>query len=262
MARRPHLRQSTISSSGTGYRPKAPPRFRFASIPWFALSVLTLAGLVGWWLFGSGKFSIRTVSVTGSVNPGVNQALNALKGKNILLLSTTQLESTLPHQQSSIAALHLIKGLPDTLRVNVTVRQPQLRWQSRDTQAFLDDAGIVFSLDPAPSPAALDGLPLVADPKAQPIVLGQPFVTPSFVQFVRKLHQNFHDRVHLDFASLAVGETTRELDVTTNNHLTIRFDTTRSLDPQLTTLAAVLSTYGSAIHESVDLRVEGRAFYK
>lgn len=262
MADRSHFRTATITGSVAGYRPSATstrPRWR---VPWPL--VLALAGLaiLGWFLFGSGRFTIRTIKITGSVNAGVSQSLDQLRGRNILLVSTRNLDASLPTAQSSIASLRIIKGFPDTLRVNVTVRQPRVRWKSNDQLALLDESGVVFTLDPPPTAAVADPLPLVTDPKNLPLKLGQPLVAPAFVGFVVDLSHTFHDRTKLELVGMSIGETVGELDVTTANHLMIRFDPTRSLDPQLATLASVLGTYGSDIHESVDLRVVGRVFYK
>ena len=260
--RRAQFRQSTISGPTTGYRPPVIRTGGFRLLSWSIVGVVLLASGLGGYLFGSGRFMVLSVVVTGSVNDGVNHALGQLNGKNILWLSTASLERELPNEQSSIAALHIIKGFPDTLRVNITVRQPLVRWQSGDKIFYLDQAGVIFSLDPNPDASVTDPLPLVRDPRAQPATLGRPFVTPAFVSFVTTLQTTFRDRIGIDLKGLTVSETTRELDGITGNNLTIRFDTTRLLEPQLATLASVLSTYKSAIHESIDLRVEGRAFYK
>ena len=104
---------------------------------------MLLASLT-WLMIGSKKFLIRTVIITGSVNDGVTQSLMQLKGRNILFVTTHQLESSLPKSQSSIAALQIVKGFPDTLRVNVAVRTPLVRWHSGDQQVYFirADAGI------------------------------------------------------------------------------------------------------------------------
>jgi len=262
MVRRSRFRQSTISGPTTGYRPPMTRAFIWARLPWPLIgSILAIAG-VSWFIFGSSRFIVRSVVITGSVNDGVTQALESLKGKNILLLSTTGLERELPHQQSSIATLRIIKGFPDTLRINITVREPLIRWQSGDQEFYLDQSGVAFLLDPKPLASVTDQLPFVIDPRSQTIELGRALVPESFVRFAVALRRQFRDRSGIDLTGMSVSETTRELNVTTSNRLTIRFDTTRSLDPQLTTLAAIITTFGSSIRESIDLRVPGRVFYK
>ncbi len=262
MARRIHFRQATIAGAVPGYRPARTRPSLLRRLPWPVIGLVVVGSALAWVAFGSEQFLVRSVIVTGTVNEGVSHALEALKGKNILLLTTGGLERSLPKSQSSIASIHIVKGLPDTLRVNVTVRTPLVRWQTKDQTVLLDQGGVPFTLEPPPPSSVTDSLPLVRDAHDQPVTLGMPLVAPGFVQFVADLQRSFRDRINLDLTNLSVGETTRELEGITSSHLKLTFDTTRTLDPQLKTLAAVLATYGSNIHESIDLRVEGRAFYK
>lgn len=219
-----------------------------------------MAGL-SWWLLASPTFAVREVVVSGSLNQTVAEALTRLKGSNIVLLRTEAIEHELPQHQSSIRELRIIKGFPSTLKIAVAVRAPIAAWQSGSDHFFIDRDGVAFQSEGELAGTA-DGLPVVTDERAQPVTLGAPLVSRAFVAFVGALDHDFSDQIGNAITSLSVGETTRQLTVHTDAGFLIRFDTTRSLDPQLTALRQVLDRSRSEIHEYVDLRVEGKVFYK
>lgn len=236
-----------------------PRRFFRRGLPWF-VGIGALGGLV-WLLIGSDVFTIRTVVIEGSVNGAIRSSLEQLKGTNLIVLSTGQLERSLPTGQSSLKLLHLVKGFPDTLRVNVSVRSPVLGWQSGDQRVLIDGDGVAFTLEDSVSNSAAE-LPNVVDRRAQPVTLGTVIVPRAFVRFVAELNPAVAARTGRTVQELSIDETTRAIDVRIDVPLTIRFSTSRSVTTQLDALSAVLDRYRDQIHESVDLRVEGRVFYK
>ncbi len=224
------------------------------------LSCLLTIGLA-WYTLVSSAFSVRSIVVNGTVNDSVSKAIEELQGKNIVRLATHRLERELPTQQSSLESIHIVKGFPDTLRVNVSVRTPVVAWKSGESTNWIDERGIIFSLEQPPDQSSRL-LPLVIDTLGQPVVVGKRFVTPTFLRFVQTLTTTFQDRIGTTISVLEINESTRNLDVVTDGNLRIRFDTTRGLDPQLLALAKILEAYRADIHEYVDLRVDGRVFYK
>ena len=229
-----------------------------------AIAVLSGIALIafGWYVFGSGHFKITTILIQGSLNDAVSHDLQSLKGKNIVLLSVRSYEEELPKRQSSLKSLHIVKGFPDTLKIDVSVREPIIVWKSGDKQYYLDSSGVAFTLEGIQTKVDDASLAKVTDSKSQPVEVGDQLVPRSFITFINQLSGEFKQKGGSAITGISIEETTRFVDVSTDSNITVKLDTTRSLDPQLAALAAVLNQYRSDIHQYVDLRVEGRAFYQ
>jgi cell division septal protein FtsQ len=228
--------------------------------------LLGLIGLAGptalvWLLAFSNVFTIKTVAIDGTVNAAVRSSLEQLMGTNLILLSTSRLERSLPTGQSSLALLRLVKGFPDTLRVNVSVRTPVIGWRSGDQLVLVDRDGVAFTLEESPTESAAS-LPVITDRKVQPVTLGTVIVPRSFVRFIAELKPAIESRTGRTVQELSIDETTRAVDVRIDVPLTVRFSTSRSVTVQLDALSAVLDRYRDEIHESIDLRADGRVFYR
>ena len=236
--------------------------WRFPRLNWVA--ILVIIGLIfgGWYVFGSGHFRVKTILIQGSLNPAVSKSLEALKGKNIVLLSVRSFEEELPKQQSSLQSLRIVKGFPDTLKINVSVREPVFIWKANNQQYYIDSSGVAFNLQDTQTKINDGALISVTDPQNQPVSLGQPLVPPSFVSFITQLATEFHSKTSLTITGISVEETTHFVDVSTDGNFAVKLDTMRTLDPQLAGLMAVLNQDKANIHQYVDLRVEGRAFYQ
>lgn len=250
--------QPTTRSGGRSVR----RRFRLPAIRWTPVLITTIVLVVSWIAFGSHTFRVTAITIEGSLNPSVAAAIQSLKGKNTLLLSTQSLELSLPKQQSSLKSIQIVKGLPDTLKISVVVREPRFIWKTGDTKYYLDDDGIAFTFEDTNTTFDDHGLLVVNDSRSLPVVKGTQIVPQRFVSAIRYLNDSFQSKTGLKITGLSVPETTREIDISTDANVAVKLDTTREIAPQLTSLVLVLAKYRSSIHQYVDLRVEGRAFYQ
>lgn len=226
------------------------------------LATAAIAALA-WLLFVSPAFAIRRIDVVGSVTPDVLTEIQQLQGRNLLSYSTGSMTERLRSAQSSIKQLAVSKGLPDTLRIEVGLRTPVLRWQSADEEYLLDGEGIPFKRGAGYTQTSADELaPLVVDKAVQPVIIGQRFISPNFVALVTELHHDFPLRFPVGIDRFELGESTFSLTLVTDAGWTAQFDTGRAIEPQLTALGEVFAKFHEGIKESVDLRVEGRAFYR
>ena len=252
--------QPFTKTASTRNRPSL--RLPKVRINWLAVVAVLAIILGGWYVFGSGHFRITNVIISGSLNDSISKELESLKGKNIVMLSVRQFELQLPKRQSSLKALHIVKGFPDTLKIDVSVREPVLIWKSSDSKYYIDGDGVVFTLDGTQTTVNDSTLATVNDTRNQSVDLGKQIVSKSFVAFISQLASSFHDKSGVSITGIGVGETTRFVDVSTDANITVKLDATRTLDPQLASLALILNQYRADIHQYVDLRVEGRAFYQ
>ncbi len=198
-------RQTLVPSTGRTYNLRRSAPFRLPRIGWIPILGLMAVVVLGWFMFGSRVFRISRVEIHGSLNDAVATQLNALKGKNLILLSTGTLESTLPREQPSIRSLHLVKGFPDTLQVDVTVRSPKLIWKVNDAVYYIDDEGIVFTFEGSAPNVDANSLAVVSDTKAQPVTVGSQLVSSAFVDFITGIATKFHDASGLTVTGISVG---------------------------------------------------------
>ncbi len=142
------------------------------------------------------------------------------------------------------------------VRITVKEQQATVQWRSGSSVFVLSGNGVAY--------AQLDGvdktLPLIEDSTNLPVRIGQKIVPSSFVEFVRSVNRQLAS-VGLKVANQSVAETTTELYVKTDKGYTVKFDTTRSVDEQLSDLRSVLAKK-VVPKEYIDLRIAGRVFYK
>lgn len=228
---------------------------------WLAVMALFLVGTLAWFVFGSGYFLVKEIRVIGSVTPEVETSINSLHGEHLLTYTTSGMEKNLKKTQGSIKKIKISKGLPDTLLVSVDLRQPVLVWRSQGKDFLIDKTGVVYTADVSELKSIKD-LPLVEDTMNQPVTPGSAFVTPQFVGFINDLNQKFSETFPIKVEKFTVRETTFEIELHTSEGWYAILDTNRLIDPQLLGLESVFEKFGSDIKEYIDLRIEGKAYFK
>lgn len=226
----------------------------------WTIIIILLLGLLGWWLFYSDYFKIKNVEINGTLNDEVKPKIEAFKGKNILLFSINQLDKKLFENESSIEELNVIKGIPDTIKVEVLVRRPQICWKTQDKIYFVDNNGIVFNLDELTTD--LQKLPQIEDDRNLDVITGEKLLASDFVLFVKDLPGKIYNATGKEIENMKVYETTIHLEIQLRDSYRILVDTTGNLDDELYLLKKIKEAHESEIKEYVDLRVEGKAYYK
>lgn len=221
-----------------------------------------------WFFTASSFFKVKDIRVEGPATPEVSQAIEALRGRNILWLSVTHPDRMIRQKQPSLKQIQILRGIPDTLRVKLIEREPALIWQTGDSWYTLDATGFVFAKSPLNKkedgsfdlPAT--NLPILVDKTNLPVKMASYIIRPTFIVFVNDLRRRLPEEFNLQLARLEISETTYSLTAVTDAGWSILFHTGRQLDPQLRTLAKVLESKRSEIKEYIDVRVGGWVYYK
>lgn len=226
---------------------------KFISI--FLMVVILLGGLV-YFLFYSSYFKIKNIIVENSTNQEIIDDLNRLQGENILLFSRAKIEKEIIAQAPEITNLKVTRGLPDTLKIRQEERLSKIAWVSDNKKYLLGGDGVIFK------EAQETNLPYVVDDKNIPVGIGQQVASENFINFLIETFVNFPQTVGFNINHFEISETIFQLDAVTDRGWKIVFDTTRPASGQLVDLNKFLSEHKDEVQEYVDLRVEGRVYYK
>jgi len=226
---------------------------------WFLILLLIIAILI-WFIFYSEYFKIKNIIIEGEVNESVKNEINNFYGKNIFLFTVTEQDEKLKESQTSIDQLNIVKGIPDTLKVEVFVRKPEIKWKTGDKEYFIDENGVLFNLEV--SNDEFDKIPLVYDGRNLEVTPGNKMVTNDFVEYVIQIFSKLPEYLKKEIEEIKINETTLFLEIKVKDSYKIYFDTLGNIDDQLKILSNIVENHNDDIKEYVDLRVTNRGYYK
>lgn len=231
---------------------------------WKVIFVLIVLGLGYWFLFYSSYFQVKNIEIEGNLNESVKSEIEALKGQNIIKLTLKNTEMELANKQSSIKTLQILRGIPDTLRVKVDVRNPDISWKTNEKSYYVDEHGIAFTMlnESDISEENKNNLISITDTKNIPVVEGKQIVTEQFIKFILEVKDKFEKITGAKITEMKIDNTTFQVLVMTDKNFYVIFDTTREAEPQINGLRKILEEHINDVKEYVDMRVEGKAYYK
>lgn len=251
-------------------RPSAAPKKRSWPVrhPKMVIAGLVVAGLF-YVVILSGWFNITSIVVQGnrsvsqaSIVRAANDSLSRhFWYRNIWLVEPGTLSQELESGNYELQQVSVSRQFPHTLVITVVERQPVLFWQTGNDKFVLDTGGLIVA---TASSTALK-LPVVVDTSNLPAKVGDRAVAPGFITFTTDVIAKLAPQTGLSVVELSVADTTNDLQVQTNAHYMLKFDTTRSVDDQINDLVAVLAKLKAdkkTPSEYIDLRIPGRVFYK
>jgi hypothetical protein len=252
MSRRIHKLPGVIPT-GRIAQPKPRPSRRAIGI-FFGL--LFLGG--AYWFFAmSTTFAIDRVEVIGTNDTSVQAMAERFLGRNIFRLNETAVEQDLQQAHPPVARVRLVRGLPRTIRIEVSLRDPAIRWQAAQGTFIMDSQGQIFALGENESHQTL---PKVVDKSNATITLGQQLVTPAFITFIQAIQTQVEDKFKRKHTANEIMETTSHLDVILEGDLRIRLTTQRPLEEQLDGALAIFTAHPDA--KLIDVRVPKWGYWK
>ncbi len=250
-----HFKQPKIYAS----TPKIKEPFN-KKVIFYLVFFLIIIGLIVWFFGYSSYFKIKKVVINGQLNSDVKAEIDKFYNQNILFFSVKKIEQELATRQSSIKSLEIYKGIPDVLKVKVNVREPVLIWKIQDKTYYIDENGIIFELNQ--NTEDLNNLPIIVDTKNAQVDLGAQALSKDFINFVLDANKYFNVNAGASIKEFRINETTFQVEVVTDQGWRVYLDTTRGITNQLNALKKILAQYKDQIREYIDLRVEGKAYYK
>lgn len=226
--------------------------------------------ILGYSVIASSLFRIKNIQVAGNQTLSettIRDQVTAIIGdspisQNILFVSANNIESQLKKNNYQVSGVKIERLYFNTLKITITEQKPSILWRSGNTLSVFSSNGRAYSGEP--SEELKISLPTVIDTSNLPVKTGEKALDEGFVNFVSQLHIQLPER-GVKAKEYQVQETTTEMYVITQDGYKLRFDTTRSVEEQLTDLTAVLDDLkkqGKKPNEYIDLRINGKVFYK
>lgn len=237
-------------------RPEKSTALKLNFRPWRGiLYLLILVGFV-YLIFFSSVFKIKNIDIEGVKSVEIADYLHqSLIGKNIIIFSPSRYLSRLSAKFPILEEARLVRGLPNTIRVIVNERKQVLIWCAQECYD-LDAKGYAYQKVDKPS----DKIVLIDESNLK-IEQGQQVASEQFVKFFLNAIERT-EQMNLKITEAKIGQTTYRLSFKTSEGWSIIFDTSGSLKNQINALKQVLEKNRDAIHEYVDVRVEGTVFIK
>lgn len=222
-------------------------------VKFFIVLIFVLGGL-SYLFFFTPVFQIKNIMVENSL---MASQLESLKGQNIFLVNTAKIKQDIIALQPEITDFKIIRGLPDTLRIQFSSKAPEIIWKTQDKSYLVEATGKIFAENQDEKE-----LPVVQDSRDLAVSLGQQIVTNNFINFIRNSGAKFSEKFGFKIVYFEVNETIFQVEALTDQGWKVKFDTTRSIDDQLDGLSKLLSEHKDEVSEYVDVRVEGKVYYK
>jgi cell division septal protein FtsQ len=237
---------------------KERPRFSFAIFK-FVLFILVLIALA-WYLFFSSKFAIKEVIVEGTNLLSKDQIARMIPtNQNILLLNTQDVSKKIAAKFPEVSDVQIFRGLPDAIKIVILEKKGSIVWQSGGLKYLISTQGEVARQIVGEEGA---NLPVVIDKRNLPLTEGQQIVSANFIVFVKNVYDHLTTETNLKPTNFEIDETTFDVTLYTDAGIYIKMNSLRSSDKQMEDLKRVLVDKRPDVHEYVDLRIDGWAYYK
>ncbi len=238
--------------------PKDPRKNIWPSIIKYAILIFLTLSIIIYLIFFCGFFKIKNIEFVGSPSDEVKTELNQLIGHNIFSFSAKSLEQKLVVENKNLAGVKIYRGIPDTIRIVMDDRVPKIIWQSGSHQYLVDNNATIYKEITVNS---MPSLPVVIDLNNLVVQNLSTVATPDFVAFIQSANDAL-TKANIKITNFEVSETTFQVTVVTDKNIRIILNTMRPLSEQIDAFNQVFTAHQNEIKEYIDLRVEGRVYFK
>lgn len=224
-------------------------------IIYFCLFVLFMAAIF-YSIFFSAWFRIKNIEIVGSPSKEIKNDLDAMVGKNLFSFDAGKIEQRFINQDRNYSRVKIYRGIPSTVRVIFEDREPKVIWQSGSGKYFVDQAAIAFK--------EVDSqvkLPIIIDTTNLFVVVPAQVASGNFVDFVKTIDVEL-SKNKFNIINYEVGQTTFQVTAVADGNLRIMFNALRPVSDQMDALTKVYAQNKQDVKEYLDLRVEGKVYFK
>ena len=192
--------------------------------------------------------------------------------KNIFLfISKKRSVDFLENNFKKIRSATISKKFPDSISINIDERKAVLVWCSGENCFLIDENGTAYNVADFNSPEiSQNHLLRINDMSLRDVSIGEKVISSAYEQYIISIKdalKGINQKIsESDDAYSTPSNVADEIDVRTDKDTQIYFSTEFSLDSAIHTLDVVLKKEISEDKlksvEYIDLRSEGRVFYK
>jgi cell division septal protein FtsQ len=214
-------------------------------------------------LFQIGKLDVQgpNALLSQSLEKEINNYLNSrLLARNWLVLNSGDLKAYLQKTFTGQESITVIKKFPNKITVSTDEQKPALLWKTGSRSYVLSTNGRAITEQNNTG----QDLAVVSDNTNLPVDIGSRVASRDFVDFAASIN-SFLKSNKIEFDKIYITDTTSELYVQTKQGYVIKFSTSLNPESQARALRATLDQLASQKKKPasyIDLRVDGRAFYK
>ena len=261
---RPYVRQ--MPRIYGNLQPVAHPGARWIPVAAKVAVVFGAAGYCLYLLFIGPLFRVHEVTVSGTVFSSRQRVeASILPNTNIWLVSASNIRSRIM-SDPSVQSIAVLRGLPHTVKIEVTEQPVSALWQSGDAIALVNAQGAVFKLLPANE---LDGLtlsqiratvPLIVDAHALPVSVGEYLLSPQFISFATKVQSGLPSLANLHPEHFSVVNSTYAVTLITIEGPQIQLSSLNDPDVQMHNIKRLMKQEKLTAAARIDLRVNRWAY--
>lgn len=232
-----------------------PPKWIFVASFYFIL--LTC---LSYFFFFSPNFRITDVMIEGNHLLTTDQIKSQIPlGDNIFRFNIDKEKADMADQFPEIDNVDIYRGIPNAIKVVISEKTPELVWQSGTKSYLISNQGDVMR-----EIVGDEGntLPKVTDTKALPVLPGTKLVSPSFIAFITNVYNTVYSVDNIKPVDFEIDETTFDVILHTDAGFYVKLNSMRSSKKQLDDLKTILVAQKANIHQYVDLRINGWAYYQ
>jgi len=252
----------------TNYRP--PQKVDWSSYRPLRPLLVILIFIVALWLVARLPiFSISQIEVVGSSDPSVTEELNVLKGRSIFSRLISETTTHLLTHDLTLQSLTCSRGLPHTLRCQVTLRSAAIGWKRGDTTYVLDQNGLVFALQSDRFPVSL----VIEDRGTSPVEVGKVVASNEAITAYQSISSALQEK-GFALSTLFINDTLYQISVVTSSNnqpevnwtpkqpVTVLMVINYPINDQVAALLQAVKDKKDKITSQVDVRVPGYVYVK
>ena len=198
----------------------------------------------------------------------VREHLEDLRREPIFSRAINRQVRSLATSRADIVDLSCGRGLPSTLRCQVSFRVPKLLWQRNGQQWLVDETGLAYERATGENPELIT----VEDQSTGQLTAPVGVVSREVIEGYWEVKNSLAVR-NIRLEKVIVGDALYHFrpqvrqwqllygGVANDQVLDLHFSLNHSLDNQLASLFTLLTQKGTAIIDRVDLRVPGSIYY-
>jgi hypothetical protein len=234
------------------------------------LPYIIVIGLI-YLVFAGSVFRVKNIEVKGATltEPSAIQALVPTGGSLWSFPKATVAAEIM--KNPAVENVRILRGLPNSILVEVAERSATAFWITGTRGAVLDDSGLVFlqyNLDELPAPDTVVGqtlahLPHITDVSGLPADLDTQVASNLFLSFVGEVQKNMTELLAVyPVDHFEVNGTTYDVTMVTKPGLKVQLNSLGDAGVQIRNLARLNGDGKLTGAQSVDLRVDRWAYVK